>query len=176
MKTIMRYRFCIIILLINMALLVFYPMIGKRALFITSNNLPFIIFTLIPIFILIGLLDIWIDRELMIKFMGNKSGIKGISIAFFLGVITAIPLYSLLPMADLFIKKGAKLSNVLIFICSCTSIRIPLLLFEASSMGWRFSLISFILYIPIIIVSAFLIEKILSKDEKESLYERAKHF
>lgn len=33
-----------------------------------------------PIFILLGLLDVWVQRETMIKLMGKESGILGINI------------------------------------------------------------------------------------------------
>jgi uncharacterized membrane protein YraQ (UPF0718 family) len=38
-----------------------------------------------PIFVLLGLLDVWVQRETMIKLMGEKSGFVGIALAFFLG-------------------------------------------------------------------------------------------
>ena len=44
-----------------------------------------------PIFILLGLLNVWVQRETMIKLMGEKSGILGILIAFFLGSAAAGP-------------------------------------------------------------------------------------
>ena len=74
-----------------------------------------------PIFILLGLLDVWVQRETMIKLMGEKSGILGILIAFFLGSGAAGPLYAAFPIAGVLLKKGSKFSNVLIFICSLST-------------------------------------------------------
>ena len=57
---------------------------------------------------------------------------------------TAVPLYALLPVAGVLLKKGCRVSNVLIFLCASASIRIPLLFFEISSLGAPFTLISHI--------------------------------
>ena len=57
---------------------------------------------------------------------------------------TAVPLYALLPVAGVLLKEGCRVSNVLIFLCASTSIRIPLLFFEISSLGAPFTLISHI--------------------------------
>jgi uncharacterized membrane protein YraQ (UPF0718 family) len=124
---------------------------------------------LTPIFVCIGLLDIWIEKEVMIKIMGDKSGIRGVLISFMLGTLTAVPLYALLPVAGILLKKESKISNVLIFICSSSSIRIPLLLFEVSSMGWKFTVTRFIVNVFVVIAIAFTIEKILTKEDKKKI-------
>jgi hypothetical protein len=69
------------------------------------------------------------------KIMGDKSGARGALVALLLGVVTAVPLYALMPVAGVLLKKGSKIRNVLIFLCASASIRIPLLLFEISSLG-----------------------------------------
>lgn len=128
---------------------------------------------LTPIFVCIGLMDIWIERDTMIKLMGEKSGFRGVFIALLLGVITAIPLYALLPVAGVLLKKGSRISNVLLFLCSSASIRIPLLLFEISSLGWRFTFVRFGLNIIVVFAIAFIIEKLLTDADKKAIYENA---
>ena len=39
-------------------------------------------------------LDVWVERETMIKFMGENSGFIGVAIAFFLGSAAACLLYT----------------------------------------------------------------------------------
>jgi len=46
-----------------------------------------------PIFILLGILDTWVPKEVMMKYMGEKSGWKGIVLAFLIGSAAAGPLY-----------------------------------------------------------------------------------
>jgi len=52
-----------------------------------------------PIFLLIGLFDVWIPRETVIKLMGEKSGIRGMLLAFFLGAFSAGPTIAAFPIA-----------------------------------------------------------------------------
>ena len=172
-KIIKKYRFVLIVVVINLFTLFLYPQLGKDTLIFTGKNFINFLFMLTPIFICIGLLDVWVERETMIKIMGEKSGIQGVLVAFFLGVVTAVPIYALLPVSGMMLKKGSKIANVLIFICSCTSIRIPLLLFEVSSMGWEFTIIRFIVNIFVVIIIAFIIEKVLTEKNKSSIYDNA---
>lgn len=174
-KIIRKYGFFLIVVAINLFTMFFYPQVEKDTLIFTGKNFINFLFMLTPIFICIGLLDVWVERETMIKIMGEKSGLQGVLVAFFLGVVTAVPLYALLPVSGMMLKKGSKIGNVLIFICSCASIRIPLLLFEVSSLGWKFTIIRFTVNIFVVILIAFIIEKILTEKNKKSIYDRAKN-
>ncbi|QTL98193.1 permease [Iocasia frigidifontis] len=174
-KIIKKYVFFLIVVAINLLTMFFYPQVEKDTLIFTGENFINFLFMLTPIFICIGLLDVWVDRETMIKIMGEKSGLPGIFVAFLLGVATAVPLYALFPVAGMMLKKGSKITNVLIFICSCASIRIPLLLFEVSSMGWKFTIIRFIVNIFVVMIIAFIIEKVLTEKNKKSIYDKAKN-
>jgi uncharacterized membrane protein YraQ (UPF0718 family) len=114
-----------------------------------------------------------VKKETMIKYMGEKSGIVGVLLAFFLGSAAAGPLYAAFPVAVVLLKKGSKLSNVLIMIGAWSTTKIPLLLFEASSMGIRFMLLRFALDIFGIAFIAYTTEKMLSAEEKEEIYKNA---
>lgn len=168
-----KYRFLSIVLSVNLILLFLEPETGQQSLSFTAKNFISFLFMLTPVFVCIGLLDEWVDRDTMIKIMGEKSGIKGILIAFFFGIITAVPFYALLPIAAVLIKKRSRLSNVLIFICSSASIRIPLLLFEVSSMGFQFMLVRLILNICVVFIISFLIDMLLNNKDKDEIYHNA---
>ncbi|MDW7658228.1 MAG: permease, partial [Bacillota bacterium] len=81
------------------------------------------------------------------------------------------PLYAAFPVAGVLMKKGSRLFNVLIFIGAWSTTKIPLLLFEASAMGWPFMLTRFLINLPGIAIIAWLTEKVLSKDERSRIYE-----
>ena len=123
-----------------------------------------------PIFILLGLLDVWIDKQIMIKFLGKWSGIKGILIAFILGSGAAGPLYAAFPIASTMLKKQASLYNVFIFIGAWSTTKIPMLTFEASNLGLSFMLLRLSLSIIGIITIAFIIEKSLSLENQQEIY------
>jgi uncharacterized membrane protein YraQ (UPF0718 family) len=71
-------------------------------------------------------------------------------------------------------KKGAKFSNILIFIGAWSTTKVPMFLFETASMGWRFSVTRFIMSIFGVIAIGYLIELFTSKKEKEGLYNKAR--
>jgi len=57
-KFIKRYRIFILLLIINTAVLVIFPNLGKKAFQLTASNLLEMLSVLPPIFILLGLLDV----------------------------------------------------------------------------------------------------------------------
>jgi uncharacterized membrane protein YraQ (UPF0718 family) len=71
-------------------------------------------------------------------------------------------------------KKGAKFSNILIFIGAWSTTKVPMFLFETASMGWRFSVIRLIMSIFGVITIGYMIELFISKKEKEDLYNKAR--
>jgi uncharacterized membrane protein YraQ (UPF0718 family) len=128
-----------------------------------------------PVFLLLGLLDVWVPREIMLKYMGEDSGLKGIILSVIIGSAAAGPLYGAFPVAAVFMKKGVKFSNILIFIGAWSTTKIPMILFEASSLGMKFALTRLLVDIPGIIIIAIILSKIISKDEIEKLYENAEN-
>lgn len=168
-----RYKIFLLLAAVNTALLIALPETGKKSLELTWKNLLEMLSVLPPIFILLGLMDVWVKRETMVKYMGERSGIIGVLLAFLIGSAAAGPLYAAFPVAGVLLKKGSKLSNVLIMLGAWSTTKIPLILFEASSMGWKFMLLRFALDIAGIAAIAFFTEKVLSKKEREAIYQRA---
>ncbi|KNY28974.1 permease [Pseudobacteroides cellulosolvens] len=168
-----RYVFFIVLLIVNILMLAVIPATGQKAFQITWGNTLEMLAVIPPVFVLLGLLDVWVQRETMIRFMGDKSGFIGVAIAFLLGSAAAGPLYAAFPVAGVLLKKGSKFSNVLIFIGAWSTTKIPMLLFEASAMGWKFMGIRFLVDIPGIAIIAYITEKLLSKQDKAFIYEMA---
>ena len=133
-----RYRVFLAFSGVSVALLFLSPDIGWKALSITGDNALEMLCFLPPIFVLLGLLDVWIDRETMMKYMGEHSGLRGNLLAFVLGSAAAGPLYAAFPMAGVLVKKGARMLNVFIFIGAWATTKIPLIMFEVATLGFRF--------------------------------------
>ncbi|QGU96881.1 permease [Clostridium bovifaecis] len=171
-KLIKRYRVFLMLLVINIGVIIFYPALGQSSMKITGANLKEMLGVIPPIFILLGLLDVWVKKEVMIKYMGENSGFVGVLLAFLLGSAAAGPLYAAFPIAEILIKKGSKFSNVLIFIGSWSTTKIPMILFETSSMGWEFTALRFVINIFGIGFIAYVTEKILTKEEKIAIYAK----
>jgi len=145
---------------------------GLEAIKISGFALTEMLSIIPPIFILLGLLDVWISRETMMKLMGKESGAKGVLLAFFFGSATVGPLYGAFPVAAVFMKKGVKFSNIMIFIGAWSTTKIPMLLFEISSMGAPFALTRLLVNIPGIMIMAWILDLMTPDSEIDKLYER----
>lgn len=172
-KTLKRYRIFIIMAALNIILIIFFPNIGFNAVKLSWKNLLEMLAVLPPIFILLGLLDVWVKRETMVKYMGEGSGIIGILLAYLIGSAAAGPLYAAFPVAGVLLKKGSKLSNVFIMIGAWSTTKIPQILFEASALGTKFMLIRLALDLVGIAIIAAFTQLSLNKQEKEEIYNKA---
>lgn len=173
MKQLKRYMLLIVMVLLTGLLYLVDKGAGVKAVDTTLFALKEMLQVLPPIFVLLGLLDVWVPRETMIKFMGEKSGVLGVMLALILGSAAAGPLYAAFPIAAVFMRKGVKFSNILIFIGAWSTTKIPMLLFELASMGTRFTLTRLGLSLIGIFAIAFLINRAMDRKEIESIYKSA---
>ena len=166
-----RYKVFLLLIIINIAVGFALPEIGVKSLNLTKQNFIEMISVIPPIFILLGLLDVWVDRATMMKYTGKKSGIRGVLIVFLLGSAAAGPLYSAFPIAGIMMKKGSSLFNVFVFIGAWSTTKIPMLTFEAASLGIRFTITRLILSVIGILIIAGVTEKLLNQEQQEKIYK-----
>ena len=171
-----RYGLFAALLAANLFLLAVDPQLGRNSFRLTTANLAEMLSILPPIFLLLGLIDIWIPRETMMKYIEEDAGLRGGFLAFTMGSAAAGPLYAAFPVAGMLLKKGVKLTNVFVFIGAWSTTKIPMLLFEASSLGWKFTGIRLLCSIIGIVSIAMLLEKTTCAEESEQLYKRARNF
>lgn len=126
-----------------------------------------------PVFLLLGLMDVWVQKETIMKFMGNDAKIKGGIFAFVLGSFLSGPLYASFPVAMVFLKKGVSLTNIFIFLGAWSTTKIPMMLFEIAQLGSKFALIHFGLNSIAIIVLAFIMDKTTTKKDAKAMCELA---
>lgn len=172
-KIVKRYLFFLLLVLLNVLLLIVQPKLGKEVVSLSLKNLLEMLSIIPPIFLLLGLMDVWVPKETIMKFMGKDAGIKGGIFAFVLGSFSSGPLYASFPVAMVFIKKGVSLTNIFIFIGAWSTTKIPMMLFEITQLGSKFALIRFGLNLIAIIVLAIFMEKTTTKKEAETIYELA---
>ncbi len=168
-----RYRLFLGLLVAYAVLYVFNQSLFQASAHKTIKSLIEMAAILPPIFILLGLLDVWVKRETIVKAMGKDSGLKGILLAFLLGSAAAGPLYAAFPVALMLLKKGSSFRNVLIMIGAWSTTKIPMLMFEVASMGLPFTITRFILDIFGILVIAWISEKILGHKELAEIHTNA---
>ncbi|MPM25240.1 hypothetical protein SDC9_71730 [bioreactor metagenome] len=166
-----RYKVFLLLIIINVVIGIALPDIGLKSISITKQNFMEMISVIPPIFILLGLLDVWVDRATMMKYTGKGSGLKGVLIAFILGSAAAGPLYAAFPIAGVMLKKGSSLFNVFIFIGAWSTTKIPMLTFEAANLGFAFTLTRLALSIIGIIVIATITQKGLNSEQQKEIYK-----
>lgn len=166
-----RYKVFLILVILNVVVGAVFPEIGIKSFSLTKQNFVEMIAVIPPIFILLGLLDVWVDRATMVKYTGKGSGLKGVLIALLMGSAAAGPLYAAFPIAGIMLKKGSSLFNVFVFIGAWSTTKIPMLTFEAASLGINFMITRLILSVIGIFVIAAVTEKSLNQEQQEKIYE-----
>ncbi|WP_113708521.1 MULTISPECIES: permease [Bacillus cereus group] len=141
MNELKRYRFFFILLLGLIILTFINQPLGWNALQLTGKSILDMLFLLPPVLLFVGLLDQWVKKETLIKYMGKKSGIYGILFSLLLGGIAAGPLYVAFPIAALLLKKGASIRYIVFFLGVWTTAKLPVIVYEFSSFGAKFTLI-----------------------------------
>lgn len=168
-----RYRFFIGMIIAVGILTIFNYSLGIKSFSIAAYSFKEMALVIPPVFVLLGLLDIWIPKETMMKYMGEGSGGKGIILSIIIGSAAAGPLYGAFPVAAVFMKKGVKFSNILIFIGAWSTTKIPMILFEVSALGSKFAITRLLIDIPGIIIIAYLLSAFVSKNEISNIYKNA---
>lgn len=168
-----RYRFFLVIALAVGILTLVNAQLGRKALGISMYQLEQMLLIVPPIFVMLGLLDVWVPKETMVKYMGDGSGLKGILLSFVIAAAAAGPLYGAFPVAAVLMKKGVKFSNLMIFIGTWSTMKVPMLLFESSALGLKFAMTRLMVDIPGVILIAFALTKLIPREEMEQIYRNA---
>jgi uncharacterized membrane protein YraQ (UPF0718 family) len=166
-----RYSFFLISLLILLIILTLNKEVGFKSIQSAKSSFMQMVIVLPPIMILLGLMDVWLPRETLIKYMGEKSGILGVTIAITIGSIAAGPMYAAFPFTVILIKKGVRFSNIIIFMNAWCVTKISTLLFEISSLGYKFTLIRLTIDIPGVIIMGYLVQYFMDKNTLHELYK-----
>ncbi|MGJ7922237.1 permease [Neobacillus sp. LXY-4] len=141
MKWIKTYRMFLIVSFVWMIIFFTNNKTGLNALTITGNSIVDMLLLLPPILILVGLLDTWVPKETILKFVGKDSGFRGPMIALLLGGVAAGPLYVAFPIAAILLEKGALLRNVVFFLGVWSVAKLPIVIYESASLGLVFTII-----------------------------------
>ncbi len=166
-----RYSYFIISLEILLVIYLFNSHVAIKTVENATSSFLQMLAVLPPIMILLGLMDVWISRETLIKYMGNNSGVTGILIAMAIGSIAAGPMYAAFPFTAVLIKKGVKFSNIIIFMNAWCVTKVSTLLFEVSALGFKFTMARLIIDIPGVIIMGFLVHYLMGKNAINELYE-----
>lgn len=171
-KIFKRYKNFFLSLLVLIILSFFNKSILTQTINTSTSSILQMLSVLPPVMILLGLMDVWIPREQLIKYMGNKSGIIGIILSILIGSIAAGPMYASFPFTAVLIKKGAKFSNIIIFMNAWCLTKVSTLLFEFSALGYKFTLARLLIDIPGVLIMSYFINLLMPKDSLDELYNK----
>lgn len=173
---ILKNKFLVISIIMLIVMSIIDINLSFKALENSGKQILSMLMIVPPIFILIGLFDVWVPRETIIKLMGEGSKTRGMFLAFFLGAFSAGPTLVAFPLAMLMLKKGAKYANVIFFLMVWSSLKIPIVFYQITTLGLQFSLIINITMLLVFIVSSLLADRIFTKEEKKTFVDKANQF
>jgi len=116
-----------------------FPDRGERVVDISWSFLLEMVYILPAVLILMGLFAVWVSKDVVVRYLGAGSGIKGLLLSMVLGALPTGPLYVAFPMGAMLIRKGARIANVMAFLSAWACIKIPQELMELQFLGWRFA-------------------------------------
>jgi len=162
MKALLKeYRLFLGVLGINLALALWNPALVWNSATKSTSFLLEVLVIVPPVMVLMGLLDVWLPRQLVERHLGVDAGLLGAGVALLLGTAAAGPIYAAFPVALSLQKKGARMANIVIFLGTWATIKIPMIMLESSFISLRFALLRLLFTIPCILAAGYLMERLL---------------
>ena len=157
-----------LLVIVAVIYLILFALVPDKATTAIKNSVYYLIemFEVLPvIFLLTVVIEALIPKEWIIKHFGEKSGFLGNLLSLVLGSISAGPIYAAFPISKMLMTKGASVANIVIILSSWAVIKVPMLANEAKFLGVTFMSIRWILTVAAILIMAWLMGKIISKNE-----------
>jgi len=114
--------------------------VALRAALIGVETLGGLIATLVTVFLFIGLFQVWVSQDFVVRHMGEGSGAKGLLVGGALGTLIHGPLVGVFPLLKALLSKGARV-GVVVVIVSTYAIKLPMIPLEVGLFGWKFTLV-----------------------------------
>lgn len=165
--------FLIVVVAAYILMFIFKPDMGVTSIKNSAYYIKEMLMIMPVIFVLTALLDTWIAKEKITKYLGKESKVKGIILSFVLGSISAGPIYAAFPMCVMLHKKGASVRNLVILLSSWAVIKVPMLLNEAKFLGIKFMAIRWVLTVIAIVVFSWITSKIVKDEDIVQKEEKA---
>lgn len=132
------------------------PRMGIESLQNNMNYIREMIMIMPVIFVLTALLDTWVPKEQIMRFLGKEAGIKGIVFSLVLGSVSAGPIYAAFPLCVMLHQKGASIRNLVIILSAWAVIKIPMLLNELKFLGFQFMAVRWVLTVAAIVIFSWI--------------------
>lgn len=139
------------------------PAAAARAAVLGVQTFVGLIVTVLTVFLFVGLFQVWINDEFIVKHLGEESGFMGLVLGASFGTVLHGPLIGVFPLLRTLLSKGAKI-GVVVAIVSTWAIKLPMLPLEIRLFGWKFALLRNGLLFVSAFVMAPLMELALGRD------------
>jgi len=109
----------------------------KAGVKMTAEIVPMLVFA----FILAGMVQVLLPRELLSRWIGEESGLRGIFIGTLAGGVTPGGPYVSLPVVAGLLRAGAGVGTMVAFLTAWSLWAVSRLPMEIGILGWRFTLV-----------------------------------
>lgn len=133
-----------------------------QALQISLATLASVLLLIAAVFGLVGLLQVWISRDLIVRLLGREGGIRGLLLAALCGTLLIGPAYIIFPLLMSIHKQGARWAVVTI-VLSAYAVKLQMIPIEIEFLGWPFSLGRALLTIALAIPTGLLVEALMER-------------
>ncbi len=138
------------------------PERAAKALSLGTGTLASVLLLIVAVFGLVGLLQIWISRELIVRLLGREGGIKGLLIAALCGTLLIGPAYIIFPLLMSIQKQGARWAVITIVLTSY-AVKLQMIPIEVGFLGWPFTLGRAVITIALAIPTGLLVEALMER-------------
>lgn len=146
------------ITIVAAGLLIAFPAQRQPSLEAFWEFLVEMLYVMPAVLVIMGLFAVWIPKEMITRWLGHGSGVRGMMIALVVGTLPTGPLYAAFPLTKGLLDKGASPRNIFIFMASWACIKIPQVLLELQFLGWRFALARFVVTVVVVAALAFVFQ------------------
>lgn len=161
----------IYILLGLVILIILFSLSKQKAIQVSSIILKTFkntILIITSVFIIIGLIQVWIPSETIVKLLGEEAGFKGLLFASTVPLFIGGSLFTFLPLLKTLKDKGASISSIVAFIVAWGG-KFPLIPLEIHFMGWKFALLRLTLNFPFAIIAGLTTQFLMDKFSKHEI-------
>ena len=145
-----------------------YPERQDAVMTTTRSYLVEMVLIFPAVMLLLGLFNEWISDEMVVQYLGDRSGLTGVGLAIGLGSTPTGPLYVAFPIAADLLKKNARVANVVVFLTAWACLKLPQELVEIQFLGWRFTALRLGLTALVAVGMGVVIEAVLPEELTDS--------
>lgn len=157
--------FIVVIAAAYIALFMINPSVGAASVHNSFYYIKEMVLIMPVVFVLTALLDLWVPREKIVKYLGKDAKSKGAILSLVLGSISAGPIYAAFPLCAMLHKKGASVRNLVIILSAWAVIKVPMLLNELKFLGFAFMAVRWALTVMAILMFSWLAAKIVKDSD-----------